>query len=99
MDFSGQKLAETFCLYVLLAFSVVAFVAGWTSGEFRNTIFIYGAGVAVALILTVPNWPWFNWHPLKWQPVQQSGESALAQQIPAVKKKQKRVKCFAVQRL
>ena len=28
---------------------------------------VYGSGVALAMVACVPDWPWFNRHPQKWQ--------------------------------
>jgi len=36
---------------------------------------VYGSGVAVAMVACVPDWPWFNRSPQKWQPVQVSTNS------------------------
>lgn len=29
-------------------------------------LIIYGVGVILTCLITVPNWPFFNRHPLKW---------------------------------
>jgi Microsomal signal peptidase 12 kDa subunit (SPC12) len=70
MDFQGQKLAERLSLYILLGAAMAAFLVGWISGHFRFTLLTYGAGTAAAVIAAVPDWPWFNMHPLQWQEVQ-----------------------------
>uniref|UniRef100_A0A7N0TXU1 Signal peptidase complex subunit 1 n=1 Tax=Kalanchoe fedtschenkoi TaxID=63787 RepID=A0A7N0TXU1_KALFE len=34
-------------------------------------LLIYAAGVVLTSLITVPNWPWFNKHPLTWlEPVE-----------------------------
>ncbi|KDP26790.1 hypothetical protein JCGZ_17948 [Jatropha curcas] len=66
MDWQGQKLAEQLMQILLLVFAVVAFVAGYVTGSFQLMIQIYGAGVILTTLVTVPNWPWFNRHPLQW---------------------------------
>lgn len=92
MDFQGQKLAERLSLYILLGSAVAAFFAGWISGHFRFTLYTYGAGTAAAVIAAVPDWPWFNRHPLRWQEVQTLKEPAAAQQpgASAAKRKSRR---------
>jgi Microsomal signal peptidase 12 kDa subunit (SPC12) len=75
MDFQGQKLAERLSLYILLGAAVAAFLVGYTSGQFRFTLFTYGAGTAAAVIAAVPDWPWFNMHPLQWQKMQSITDS------------------------
>ncbi|RVW24509.1 hypothetical protein VitviT2T_001491 [Vitis vinifera] len=66
MDWQGQKLAEQLMQTLLLAFAVVAFVAGYSLGSFQMMLLIYAGGVALTTLITVPNWPFFNRHPLKW---------------------------------
>ena len=66
MDWQGQKLAEQLMQILLLIAAVVAFVVGYTTASFRTMMLIYAGGVGVTTLITVPNWPFFNRHPLKW---------------------------------
>ncbi|XP_020214028.1 probable signal peptidase complex subunit 1 [Cajanus cajan] len=66
MDWQGQKIAEQIMQIMLLAFSVIAFATGYIMSSFQMMILIYAAGVVLATLVTVPNWPFFNRHPLKW---------------------------------
>ncbi|KAL4016029.1 hypothetical protein IC575_023642 [Cucumis melo] len=51
---------------MLVAFAVVAFLTGYVMGSFRMMILVYAGGVFLTTLITVPNWPFFNRHPLKW---------------------------------
>ena len=51
---------------MLLAFAVIAFVTGYLMASFQMMILIYAGGVVLTTLVTVPNWPFFNCHPLKW---------------------------------
>ncbi|RZB96212.1 putative signal peptidase complex subunit 1 [Glycine soja] len=66
MDWQGQKLAEQLMQIMLLAFAVIAFVGGYVMASFQMMILIYAGGVVFTTLLTVPNWPLFNRHPLTW---------------------------------
>ncbi|XP_023541979.1 probable signal peptidase complex subunit 1 [Cucurbita pepo subsp. pepo] len=66
MDWQGQKLAEQMMQIMLLAFAVGAFSTGYVMGSFRTMILVYAGGVILTTLITVPNWPFFNLHPLKW---------------------------------
>ena len=66
MDWQGQKLAEQIMQIMLLVFAVIAFVAGYVLGSFQMMILVYGGGVTLTTLITVPNWPFFNRHPLNW---------------------------------
>ncbi|OVA09511.1 Microsomal signal peptidase 12kDa subunit [Macleaya cordata] len=66
MDWQGQKLSEQLMQIMLLAFSVVAFLTGYSSGSFQTMLLVYAAGVVLTALISVPNWPFFNRHPLKW---------------------------------
>ncbi|KAE8707285.1 putative signal peptidase complex subunit 1 [Hibiscus syriacus] len=66
MDWQGQKLVEQIMQIMLLVFAVIAFVAGYVLGSFRMMMIVYAGGVALTALITVPNWPLFNRHPLNW---------------------------------
>ena len=73
MDFKGQKLAEQICFLLILVSGGVGFFCGFLLQSFRLMMQIYSAGVVVALVATVPDWPWYNRNPLKWRkPVSQA---------------------------
>lgn len=90
MDFQGQKLAERLSLYILCGAAVAAFLVGWISGHFRFTLYTYGAGTAAAVIAAVPEWPWFNTHPLQWQQVQPAKDSPAQQPSTSAAKRKAR---------
>ncbi|ESQ48526.1 hypothetical protein EUTSA_v10021836mg [Eutrema salsugineum] len=66
MDWQGQKLAEELMQILLLVFGGVAFIAGYATSSFRTMMLIYSGVVLFTTMITVPNWPFFNRHPLKW---------------------------------
>ncbi|XP_050131758.1 signal peptidase complex subunit 1-like isoform X2 [Malus sylvestris] len=66
MDWQGQKLAEQLMQILLLVFAVVGFAAGYITGSFQTMVLTYAGGVVLTTLVTVPNWPFFNRHPLKW---------------------------------
>lgn len=66
MDWQGQKLAEQLMQILLLAFAAGAFLTGYILGSFQIMILVYAAGVVLTTLVTVPNWPLFNRHPLRW---------------------------------
>ncbi|XP_040938998.1 probable signal peptidase complex subunit 1 isoform X5 [Gossypium hirsutum] len=66
MDWQGQKLAEQIMQIMLLVFAVTAFVAGYVLGSFQMMVLVYAGGVTLTGLITIPNWPFFNRHPLNW---------------------------------
>ncbi|MQL76219.1 hypothetical protein Taro_008601 [Colocasia esculenta] len=66
MDWQGQKLAETLMQAMLAAFAVAAFATGYVLGSFRTMLLAYAGGVVLTALITVPDWPFYNRHPLKW---------------------------------
>ena len=46
---------------------VVGFAVGYVEQSFRLTFYIAAAGLAVAAVVCVPDWPWFNRNPMPWQ--------------------------------
>uniref|UniRef100_A0A0D3HU17 Signal peptidase complex subunit 1 n=1 Tax=Oryza barthii TaxID=65489 RepID=A0A0D3HU17_9ORYZ len=66
MDWQGQKLAEMLMQLLLVASAVAAFVVGYAMADFQLMLLVYAGGVVLTALVTVPNWPFFNRHPLKW---------------------------------
>lgn len=78
MDFEGQKLAETTLVRLLVIFGALGFLIGYLTSSFQLMVFINAAGLAVTLLLVVPDWPIFNKNTLQWLPAlnPQGGETA-----------------------
>lgn len=66
MDWQGQKLAEQLMQILLVGFAVVAFATGYALGSFQIMLLVFASGVVITTLITVPNWPLFNRHPLNW---------------------------------
>nr|XP_010588413.1 signal peptidase complex subunit 1 [Loxodonta africana] len=73
MDYKGQKLAEQMFQGIILSSAIVGFVYGYVAEQFGWTVYIVMAGFAFSCLLTLPPWPIYRRHPLKWLPVQDSG--------------------------
>ena len=67
MDFVGQHLAERVYQVIIVLFSVVGFFVGYAKQEFSLTFYIWAAGVALACLAAVPDWPFYNRNPVKWR--------------------------------
>lgn len=68
MDFKGQQLAETLAMYIVLASAALGFLVGYLQQDFSRMICIFAGGVVLAGVLTVPDWPAYNKHPVTWLP-------------------------------
>uniref|UniRef100_R7WA80 Signal peptidase complex subunit 1 n=1 Tax=Aegilops tauschii TaxID=37682 RepID=R7WA80_AEGTA len=51
---------------LLVASAVAAFLVGYAMADFQLMLLVYAGGVVLTTLVTVPNWPFFNRHPLKW---------------------------------
>eukprot|EP00891_Asterochloris_glomerata_P007385 jgi/Astpho2/7385/e_gw1.00114.273.1_t len=68
MDFTGQKAAEELSFVIVIATSIIAFVAGYVQDDFTVLFHTFLAGSAIAALLTLPSWSWYRKHPLPWLP-------------------------------
>ncbi|KAL6571346.1 hypothetical protein OROHE_002989 [Orobanche hederae] len=66
MDWQGQKLAEQMMQLMLVFFAIAAFITGYILGSFQTMLLIYAAGVVLTSLTTIPDWPFFNRHPIHW---------------------------------
>ena len=78
MDLIGQRNAERLYMAIILAVAVPAYLLGWYWGSMRLMLVVYGSGAAAAVALTVPDWPFWNRHPLKWLPTGSAKRSTAA---------------------
>ncbi|XP_054451249.1 signal peptidase complex subunit 1 [Pteronotus mesoamericanus] len=72
MDYKGQKLAEQMFQGIILFSAIIGFIYGYVAEQFGWTVYIVMAGFAFSCLLTLPPWPIYRRHPLKWLPVQDS---------------------------
>ncbi len=74
MDFRGQRLAETLGMYLVVASAVIAFLVGYWQQDFSAMMKLFGGGVAVAFVVSVPDWPVYNKNPVRWLPPKEQPE-------------------------
>lgn len=55
--------------FTIVLFGIVSFVVGYVTSSFRTMMIMYGGGVVLALVIAVPDWPYFNQSPQRWLPV------------------------------
>ncbi|GAX26598.1 signal peptidase complex subunit 1 [Fistulifera solaris] len=66
MDYEGQKLAELIFYIIILTFGCIGWVIGYFQEDFTVVFQAWLAGVVLSVILCVPDWPFYNRHPIKW---------------------------------
>ncbi|KAF3430575.1 hypothetical protein E2986_12103 [Frieseomelitta varia] len=67
MDYDGQARAEKLSRVVITLFAIVGLIWGYVIQQFSQTMYILGAGFAMAALITVPPWPMYRHKPLEWQ--------------------------------
>jgi len=77
MDFQGQKLAEQIFQLLLIIFGSLGAICGYIMQDFKISLGILGAGVGLACVICLPDWPCFNRHALKWLPPQEDSKKKL----------------------
>ncbi|GLB42691.1 putative microsomal signal peptidase 12 kDa subunit (SPC12) [Lyophyllum shimeji] len=68
IDFAGQALVEKIAHIVLIATTIVSFIAGFVLQSLTVTFSIFGASTLLLALIVLPPWPMFNAHPVKWLP-------------------------------
>ncbi|KAI0408539.1 microsomal signal peptidase 12 kDa subunit-domain-containing protein [Xylaria palmicola] len=69
IDFEGQKLAEVLATVLLCIVGAVSFLVGYFLQNITLALKIGLGGTALTFLATVPPWPFYNRHPVKWLPV------------------------------
>lgn len=75
MDWQGQKLTELLMQYMLFGSALLGFLLGYFFESYRLMMWFNLVGVVLTFIITVPDWWFFNRHPVQWLPPR-SSESA-----------------------
>ncbi|KAG9150635.1 hypothetical protein Leryth_008097 [Lithospermum erythrorhizon] len=96
MDWQGQKVVEQLMQILLLCFAVVAFVAGYVLGSFQMMMLVYAGGVVFTCLLTVPNWSFFNRHPLKWLEPSEAEKHPKPEHVSSSSKKKNSKNCSSL---
>mmetsp|Transcript_13985 Transcript_13985/g.48739 ORF Transcript_13985/g.48739 Transcript_13985/m.48739 type:complete len:88 (+) Transcript_13985:219-482(+) len=66
VDFKGQLLAEQVYQAIIVAFSLAGFAVGFVAQSFLYTLYGVAAGVVLAAIATIPDYPVYNKNPVQW---------------------------------
>ncbi|CAH0549486.1 unnamed protein product [Brassicogethes aeneus] len=88
MDYDGQARAERLSRYIITLFGAVGLIWGYIIQQFSQTVYILGAGFALAALLTIPPWPMYRRKPLNWQPARDENGVIIKEQ-PSKKGKKK----------
>ncbi|KAI0084546.1 microsomal signal peptidase [Irpex rosettiformis] len=73
IDFEGQKRVDQIARISLIALTAISFLVGFVLQSLKATFVLFGIGTTVVLLITVPPWPLFNQHPIKWLSVREKG--------------------------
>lgn len=68
IDFEGQRLADYLTYGFLSLVGAVAFLVGFFTQDIYQTLYIGLGGTALAFVMIVPPWPFFNKHQLHFLP-------------------------------
>ncbi|KOS13256.1 microsomal signal peptidase [Malassezia pachydermatis] len=68
IDYRGQALAERLLHRILIVTGILAFLVGYFMQDVSMTMYIYGAGVLLCLLVCLPPWPMYNAHHTIWLP-------------------------------
>jgi len=66
MDYEGQKLAEDLFYYIILIFGAIGWIYGYFQQDFAYVFYAWSVGMVTSVVLCVPDWPFFNRHPVQW---------------------------------
>ena len=89
MDFKGQFYCERFFQILVVLFGLVGFVVGYFQQDFRLTFYFLATGGGISAVICLPDWPWWNRHPLEWL---ESIVEEVDEKEPVEKKKKKKDK-------
>lgn len=66
MDFKGQWYCERTFQVLVVLFGIIGFFVGWHQQDFHLTFQFLAAGGSISAVICLPDWPWWNRHPIEW---------------------------------
>ena len=66
MDYKGQQLSENIYYVLCILCGAIAWVVGFIQGDFSLTVYGWAVGLGLSLLICIPDWPFFNRHPVQW---------------------------------
>uniref|UniRef100_A0A7S0XMX7 Signal peptidase complex subunit 1 n=1 Tax=Elphidium margaritaceum TaxID=933848 RepID=A0A7S0XMX7_9EUKA len=66
MDWIGIRRAERIAQLILILSAFASVIYAYINEWFPYTTFGMVGGFGVASLISVPDWPWFNMHPVGW---------------------------------
>lgn len=66
MDYKGQQLSELIFQIIIVLFGSVGWIYGYMEQDFMIVFQCWVVGVLISVLLCVPDWPFYNRHPVKW---------------------------------
>jgi len=59
---------------MVMIFGLLGFLVGYLQQDFRMTFYFLATGGGTSAVICLPDWPWWNRHPLKWLEVVEEDE-------------------------
>lgn len=75
-DFEGQKKAEKIFQIIIVLSAIIGFGVGYHAERLSYSIYTLGVGFLLGSLVTIPPWPMYRKHPLKWQPVKPKSDES-----------------------
>lgn len=67
-DFIGQELAYALQFYIIWGGTLFSVLTGLIMGSFFASLMLTCVGGVIAAVVTIPAWPFYRCHPIKWVP-------------------------------
>ncbi|KAJ9059332.1 hypothetical protein DSO57_1003534 [Entomophthora muscae] len=66
IDFKGQYVSMRLFQSITIISGIISFIIGFYRQNLIELLGIYGAGIILGLLITVPPWPYLNSAPVPW---------------------------------
>jgi signal peptidase complex subunit 1 len=74
MDIRGQARAEFYYQILMIISALIGLCLGYARQDFMVTVHVFVLGFFAALLVSLPDWPMYNRHPIQWQPVKDKAD-------------------------
>lgn len=69
MDYRGQIRASCLMRLIIILFALFGLITAWFFESMGVGLIVHAFGICLAVLATVPDWPYYNQMDISWQPI------------------------------
>lgn len=81
IDYEGQKLVKNISQTLVIVGAALGLIVGFLAQDLKYTLYIFAGACLLTFLITLPPYPQYRRHSLKWLPVESTKPSGISIEI------------------